>query len=129
MPLAAFEPRGMGFPHIMYSLVLLDGAGGVRSYLPVTLFIITVFAELILIFALLGFKNRRRQMMLCSAATIFELLWVIAFCVLCLYLREDTVLHIKVASFFPLAAIILTLMARRMIKKDDDLVRSADRIR
>ncbi len=129
MPLATFEPQGMGFPSTMYTLALMEQGGGVKAYHPALLFIITILAELALAAAFLSFKNRRRQMALCSTAVVIEILWVVAYAVLCYYLREDTILHVKIAACFPLIAVILTLLARRGIRKDDELVRSVDRIR
>ncbi len=129
MPLACFEPNDMGFPSVMYSLVLLDGDGAIKGYSPIPLFVISVITEVILVFAIMGYGNRRKQMSTCSIAIVTELLWVIVYAVLCLHLKEDDGFGVKIAASFPVIAIILTAMARRQIKKDDDLVRSADRIR
>ncbi len=129
MPLATFEPAGVGAYSVMYSMVLIDGSGAIKSYLPIVLFLLTILSELTLIAALFDYKHRRRQMSLCKVAIICELLWIAAYVVLCVYLREDYILHVKAVAFIPVVAIVLTLLAHRRIKKDEELVRSADRIR
>jgi hypothetical protein len=129
MPLATFEPIGMGKPSVMYSLVVINGNGTITSYLPILLFCILVIAEIILVFALLGYKNRRRQMSMCRGAMLAELLWIICYAGILYFCGEEFTPHISIAAFMPLIAFILTFMARRAIKKDDDLVRSAERFR
>ncbi len=131
MPLALFEPQGMEFPSVMYSLVLIDGLGVIKSYCPMMLFVVTAVAVVALIFALAGYRNRRRQIKICRVALSLELLWIVMYAVLCiLYLRGNTfIYHTRIAAFFPVAAIVLILLAIRGIKKDDELIRSADRIR
>ncbi len=129
MPLASFEPRGMGFSQTLYSLVLLSGAGVALSAVPAVLFLFAAAAEVLLAVSLLSYRRRPRQMRLCAAAAAAEILWIAAYVFLCFRLRGDAAPHVKAAAFFPLAALVLTLMARRMVKKDEELVRSADRIR
>lgn len=129
LPLAAFEPRGMGFPAVMYSLAIINGDGSVAGFLPAILFAVAVLAEIALLFALFGFKRRRRQMTLCKTAAILQILWIAAFIILAVTLRGDAIFRPKAAAFFPIAAVALTLLANKMIKKDDDLVKSVDRLR
>jgi hypothetical protein len=78
------------------------------------------------------YKNRPLQSML---ALINQLLLVglLVSCVLSFDSARNVSPDIKAsagpAMFFPIAAIILTMLARRAVKKDEALVRSADRIR
>ncbi len=90
---------------------------------------LAVVAEVVLVFALLSYKDRRRQMQLCDVAIVVETLWVVAFVVMYIWANADGFLRLRLTTFLPLVAIVLTLLARRGIKKDDDLVKSADRIR
>ncbi len=129
MPLAVFEPEGMGFPRMMYSLVAVNADGAIESYLPAVLLAVVVFAELFSVLALMGYKNRKKQMSLCSITAVFELLWIICYAGITFLLKGSDTFRPELAACFPVIALILTLMARRAIKKDDDLVRSADRIR
>ncbi len=129
MPLATFEPAGMGKPSVMYSLVIISGAGEMTSFLPTALFVVVVLAELVSIFAIMGYKNRRRQMKLCRLAAVLEILWLIGYAVAFFSVGDGLTPRVCLAASFPVIAIILTVMAHVAIKKDDDLVRSADRLR
>ena len=129
MPLAHFEPVGMGLPATMYSIVDLSADGGIQSYLPSVLFAIVVITELVLLFALMGYKDRRRQMTYCSFGIILNLVWVVGFVAISYSLKGDTTIHPTFTVCLPVCAMILTWLARRAIRKDEALVRAADRIR
>lgn len=129
MPLAQFAPEGMGVPATLYSLVLLDGNGVVESYCPTGQFLLLAIAEVLCIAAIFGYKNRRRQMKICSAAMCMLILWYVAFAAIYFLLAKGTTLVPEYASCLPVIALIFCWLARKAIKKDDDLVRSADRIR
>jgi len=129
MPLANFEPLGMGLPAVMYSLVELSKDGTILTYLPSVLFALVVLAEIATVVAIMGYKNRRSQMRTCSIAMILDLLWIVGYAVITFYLKGENTFHPCFAACLPVLALILTWLARKAIKKDDDLVRSADRIR
>lgn len=129
MPLADFEPVGMGLSATMYSLVTLNADGSIQNYIPSVLFGIVVLTELVSILAIMGYHNRRSQMKMCSMAMILNLFWLIGYGVIVFTLKGEETFHPRFAACLPLVALILTWLARKAIKKDDDLVRSADRIR
>lgn len=129
MPLAEFEPQGMGLPFVMYNLALLTGEGVAESYLPASLLLLVGITELVLISAIVGYRDRRKQMKTCGFAMFFELLWIAVYGVFALVLVPETTFHPCFSACLPVIALVLTWMAKRAIKKDDDLVRSADRIR
>ena len=88
----------------------------------------TILLNLITIFR---YKKRRFQKRLCSVQIVLLLLTT---GVLVSYLkafgdRASSAVSLSVTVAFPLVAVILTLLARRGIAKDDKLVRSLDRIR
>jgi hypothetical protein len=92
--------------------------------------IVTILLSL---FIILQFKNRTLQMRLCllNALLIFVVTGL-------MYwgskeAQQFTILpspgDFTIAFFFPSLAVLLNLLAMRSIKKDEELVRSADRIR
>lgn len=129
MSLAEFEPVGMGLPSTMYSLMMINGEGTVESYLPSVLFGIVVVTEIVSVLAIMGYHNRRGQMKLCTLAMICNLLWIACFAGIAFMLKGDATVHPCFASCLPVIALVLTFLARRAIKSDEELVRSADRIR
>lgn len=82
------------------------------------------------LFAIIKFKNRGFQIKL-GKMNILVLLVLIAVQVI-YYLRLQMLIGSGKPGFsaiIPLLAIVLVLMANKAIKKDDNLVKSADRIR
>jgi len=89
-------------------------------------------AALISLYTIFLYKNRKRQMLLSMVAALIV---VVAYGFVLFYsLRavEQTSLQVEPnwpVLAMPLVAILLLLMARHHIKKDEALVRAADRIR
>ncbi len=76
------------------------------------------------------YNNRKLQMRFCVFNSLLVVCWYIVFYVLLkLSTETDHPTTLWVAVFLPAVAEVFFLLARRAIKKDDDLVRSADRIR
>jgi hypothetical protein len=85
------------------------------------------------IWAIFLFKNRQRQMQLAMLSTILTGLLIVLMFVLGYYyaqrLPEGTTVQISTGAALFLTAIPLLLLAHRAIKKDEELVRSSDRLR
>ncbi len=108
-------------------------------YLIITIILTTVFAwliflgsfDLVILLAVLSsiisfitifdYKNRQRQFVLCRINIIIN------FSILILYYFLNELLIIE--NLLNIACIILLVMANKAIKKDEDLIRSIDRIR
>lgn len=95
-----------------------------------------IAAALILPVNILTFRNRKRQITMSKYAIALCLATVLVFAwvhyeaidaLKNLYGELEIVYHTTV--FFPLVAVVLIAMAMRHIRKDEELVRSADRIR
>ncbi len=74
------------------------------------------------------YKNRKRQKSMCLIGQVLILLWVAYFAYLHYYGAPDR-LAIRFYVCLPFVAYILYRLARTGIQHDEDLVRSADRIR
>jgi hypothetical protein len=93
-----------------------------------------VISGLIAFVTIFIYKKRQRQMMLCRLNMLFIIaslgLMLQASDMSSLPLSKDIVtIHYLFAIYFPIAQIAFNWLAIRYIKKDDDLVRSADRLR
>lgn len=79
------------------------------------------------------YKNRPRQMQLTSGMTIVAFFIVVMFAALGYYyaqaLPEGAAVHLALGSAFPVLAIPFLWLAYRAIRKDEELVRSSDRLR
>ena len=79
--------------------------------------------------ALFMFKNRKKQIKICSYSIISSILLLIGFLTFPLNQSHEIVKQFNwPISLIPIS-IILLLIAIRFIKQDEELVRSADRIR
>ena len=99
------------------------------SAIPVLVLIIIIIA--IQIFTIIKFKNRMLQIRL-SFLSIFLMIGVYILVIAYNYFGfEITAIStsFQFSMIIPVLSIILTYMANRKIKKDEDLVRSVDRIR
>ena len=129
LPLATFTTEGMGLPSVLRNLFLLDAQGHILSWIPVVLLALITLAVAVTVFAIFGYKNRKSQMTTCLMAMGFEVLWMVAYTVICKFECPGTEWHPAIGGALPIVALILTWLARRAIWADEKLVRSADRIR
>lgn len=84
---------------------------------------------------LFSFKNRTVQMRLARAGAVLSFLQFVVFGVLhylnisVLSQLGSTTMNYTIVVFFPVINFVLFLLAFKRIKKDDDLVKSIDRLR
>jgi hypothetical protein len=99
-----------------------------------TLIALNVFSVFLLIAIIFLYKNRKQQMLLCKIATLLITGLIVAI----FYFAENAKSQPELAGYTsemrpmlvaPLAALVLVILANRAIKQDEELVRSADRLR
>ncbi len=95
---------------------------------------LNVFSIFLLLAIIFLYKNRKQQMLFCKIATLLIAALVVAI----FYFAENAkslpelvgyTAEMRPALVCPLAALVLVILANRFIKKDEELVRSADRLR
>lgn len=106
-----------------------NGSTQAIIHLPLVICLLITLLSLITVFM---YKKRSLQMKLCTLIALVSFA-LTASLFLFTYVKLDneyeTVINYNTAAFIPLINIILAFIAKRFIKKDDDLVKSADRIR
>ena len=96
-------------------------------YVPIGLNIIIFGLSLFTIFK---FKRRKKQMKFAQLLMVLSVLLMgNLFTMHFLKVGDATVVDYKIAALFPALNIVLAFLARMFIKKDEELVKSADRIR
>ena len=124
MPLIAF-PASSG-----EMLLLVGGISGFTQPALYLLFLPTIGIPLTQIFL---FKNRILQIKIGLMAVSYWVLWTVVFSIIVYFITPSNInaslLSPKFGAILPIINISLIVMANRAIKKDEDLVRSADRIR
>ena len=82
------------------------------------------------IFSLLSYKKRQNQFVLNRLNMILNFILLGLFVYQSLNLSGETLVSEKgIGMFLPIVSILLLALANKAIKKDEDLVKSADRIR
>lgn len=131
IPVATFEPVGMGGNAEMYNL-WTNLADGTREFSPSPLFAILLLTCPLCVFAIFSYKNRKLQAKLCLLCLLLDILWMSVYGVL-FYLKaadpDVQMGNIVFGACLPLFAAVLFFLARRGVKKDDKLIRDMDRIR
>ena len=95
------------------------------------------FISLLALTTIFLYKKRQLQIKLCKLNLLLVTIQIAA---LVLYIDvakegisptspNDVLIGVKLGTFIPLISFILLYLATRFIKKDEDLVRSADRLR
>jgi len=83
--------------------------------------------------AIFLFKNRRMQMKLLRMASLLTLGWIIWFAVELLMLNSSlepgAALNLDLSALLPVLTLFALLLAVRGVRRDERLVRSADRLR
>ena len=120
--------------------------GADTTQLPQSLYIHTwpllalvILIEVITATALCMYKNRMRQVRWVAFAFLLDVLYiglVFAWAVSCFakleqkgFHMEDVTTHFTVGTWLPIATALLLFLAQRAIKKDEQKVRAADRLR
>lgn len=114
----------------VYNLYVNSGTS--YSLITLPLFLIQLVSVVLSVYTITSYANRRNQMRLCTLILILLVGWHLLATVFFLVLpdadkQESFGLHWF--AVLPLVSILLTYLAKRAIRADEELVRSADRIR
>ena len=129
LPVATFHEPELGGYTVMTNLWKVTPEG-MRDLSVWPMFAVLLLTCPIVVFAIFLFKNRMLQARLCVVNILLILVWM----ALCAYyvfatLPESCHLEMSFTAALPAVSLILYILARRGIIKDEKLVRAADRIR
>ncbi|WP_343535102.1 DUF4293 domain-containing protein [Pedobacter sp.] len=113
--------------HVLYGSGLKTTGGNSPTNIP--LLTSTAFAGLISLMNIFNFRNRKLQIRIALLNIILILALSTWFFQIVKGISGVSVLNFEPGIYLPLIAIIFTLLAIRGIKKDEKLIRSADRLR
>ncbi len=106
--------------------ILLNGAIKENAYFILGLIFLSLATH---IYAILNFKNRKKQVKVIVAAIVMLLVLFGLFFLKIFTSVPGAVISYKIGLAFPLIAVIFDYLAILGIKKDEALIRSIDRIR
>lgn len=98
---------------------------------PYGLLILTVLAVIIPLLTIFGFKNRKRQIHQINLSVLVNIGWYITYAAYAFSISSNMNLDYSfdVCAILPILALISLKLASRAIKKDEALIKAADRIR
>lgn len=119
-----------------FGIVTLDTKGKLASMGDGYIYIVAAAIILFLLFAISQFKKRVLQMKICRLSYIL----ILAHFAMCFFMPDSAAASIKymnevkvvgygISFYLPIAALVFTFLAERFIKRDENLVKSADRLR
>lgn len=79
--------------------------------------------------AIMLYKNRNRQQIMCNVSIVFLLCWIVLFCYTFFYVEGKQPAQTPFFALIPIVAIVCLFMAKAGIRHDENLIRSMDRIR
>jgi len=113
-----------------YTMEELNLYSPLLKYTVVAVLAVCVLTPFLVIFM---YRNRSRQMQLSRLTILLNAALMLSFFLLSDYFSKETLSLVdygnSIGIFVPMVAIVFLLLSIRFIKKDDLLVRSADRIR
>lgn len=98
---------------------------------PYGIIVFGVLSVLLPLIAIFGYKNRKSQIKKVNLTLFVQFAWYVAYAAYSysFFTRTETEFAFQVCAALPLLAIISAMMARKAIRRDEALVRAADRIR
>jgi hypothetical protein len=113
----------------IYQKIPGDGTEIIGKMIPIT--IISAIIPLLSFFTIFLFKRRKLQIRFTLAILVLELFLILATVLYSLNIVRMNSYSVTagINVIFPILAILFTLLAYRGIKRDEDLVRSYDRLR
>ncbi len=134
LPIASFQPVGMGGETAIHCLGTVSGETGLQiDATCVPLFVLCALSAVLSLVTIFMYKNRKLQLNLCAINLLFSVLWYIDYALMLLGIvgleNAEGKAQVSFAACLPLVAIILVALARKGVNDDEKLVRAADRIR
>jgi hypothetical protein len=117
---------------LSFVLPLWTDADGVQVYSSSELPVLVAFATsaLLSLVSILSFKDRKRQFVLGRLNIILNFILLAFFVYQSLNLSGETMVSEKgIGMLLPIISIVFLALANKAIKKDEDLVKSVDRLR
>lgn len=112
--------------NLVFAIDLLEESSILLKSIPIMFFL----SSLLSFIAVFLFKNRQTQFVIGRLAILINLILLGILIYVSLTLPGETIVFKKgIGMFLPILAILLLVMANKAIKKDEDLVKSVDRLR
>jgi len=129
LPLTGINSAGAEFILKYRGVYKITQTGFTLNSMQYSLAIMSLIVTVLSVVNIFLYKNRNLQMRICvlNIILVFSLIGLIVYASYFTFVQEE-VSH-TTGSILPLTIIVFTFLARRSIKKDEDLVKSTYRLR
>lgn len=129
LPIAGFQSATADFK--MFACHFAGKGAEAAGAAPYATAVLAVLAIVLAFVAIFGFKNRKKQLKKCTWVMLANVAWYVAAAAYIIPLISGDAFSLVVGPtlYAPLLSIVCTMLAKRAIRKDEALVRAADRIR
>lgn len=114
-----------GVDNKVFALDLFSDTAMINKSLPILFLLSAVLA----LYTIFSFKDRKRQFVLGRFIILINLILLGLLIYLSLNLPGEDASKKGIGMFLPVLAILFSVLANKAIKKDEDLVKSVDRLR
>ena len=114
-----------GVDNKIFALDLFSDKAMINKSLPILFLLSAVLA----LYTIFSFKDRKRQFVLGRFIILINLILLGLLIYLSLNLPGEDASKKGIGMFLPVLAILFSVLANKAIKKDEDLVKSVDRLR
>jgi hypothetical protein len=132
LPIASFKGENFELQFGLFKTIKIAGENQEKVSTHILLLLICAFIIATALFCIYQFKNRRFQIKIAGLLYLLNA----AFLVIEYFLQENILKQFTietktylVGTYLPLIALLLIFLAQRGIKQDEELVKSADRLR
>lgn len=130
VPMACYYDANGQLTHRMNALTMSAADGSVLSY-PWGILVFAIISIVMAFVCIFAYKNRVKQISLSNLLLTSLLLMALAFVAHGYYLGDELAVRFLPSwgFAFPVLAYVFAFLGRRAVRKDEELVRAADRIR
>lgn len=103
-----------------------------QNYFTLPLLIFVLLLCMLALITIFQFKNRKRQLKIIKANILLNIILIVGIFLIYSKLilsQVEVSEEYKIGAFLPLFSLILLVMAYRGVKRDEEIIRSADRLR
>ena len=106
----------------------------INDYFPFNIWmaIFSIIISVLSCYTIFNFKNRKRQLLMCNILVVLAVIFTLLFAYFLktenIYIADNFSM-MQIIKLLPIISIIFINLAKKGIKKDEELLKSADRLR
>lgn len=120
----------VGCLYLWFPMILAEDSTVVLQRSDLQIVIPIILSLVLAVISIMNFKNRKRQMLLNRLNILLNVVLLGVFAYTLLTLSGETLVSEKgIGALLPIISIVFLVLANKAIQRDEDLVKSVDRLR